>query len=147
MKALAFVFYLVGSLAYGSVFYHSQIVTSLTPTQQVCHQNVGYHNDLVNNVFASNAKAVFFVVNEPQYADYNQVVNFVNHKQVNVIVEHNAFQRFGFTGFNQTLVACVRNIVFQGRVVAQQIVQQVRVNGFLTGNNASQVKSFVGFCR
>lgn len=146
MKALIVLSFAVKSV-FATSYLQPFVFTSLSPHDRVCHQNVNFHNDFVLNVLAGHNQVRFFAVSEPRYSTHKDVVAFVNNKNVQVFVDTNAFQRFGFTGFNQTVAFCVRNVVFQGRVVAQQIVQKVKVNGFLHGANATQVKFAVDACR
>jgi hypothetical protein len=153
MKNLAIALFLALLLSFPAlassnqvVSYHSQVVTAFDPYDHGSQVNVSHHNDVVVNVQVGHGNQVqVFAVSEPQYCSHNQLVAFVNQKNVRVVVQRGILNRFRLA-INQTVVNCVQVVKVNGHVVNTKVVRQVRVAG-LFGANARRVKQAVAACR
>lgn len=129
------------------VSYQSQVVMAYNPNSYDAQVAANHCNDLVSNLKAGYGNQVsFYAVAEPQHCSVNQVNQYMSN-QVKVVVQKNALVNNGFTGYNQSVAQCVRVVKVQNKVVQRRVVRRVRLFGFLTGNNARQVKVVVQNCR
>lgn len=130
------------------VSYQSQVVTAFNANDYNAQVVAAYHNDLVSNLKQGYGNQVsFVVVAEPQHCSVSNVNQYMSNNQVKVVVQKNVLSQHGLTGYNQSVVQCVRVVKVQNKVVQRRVLRRLFVRGVLFGARARQVKVAVQDCR
>ena len=130
-----------------SVSYESDVVSAINPYMDACVSAPVDYSDVVSQCHTGSSKVNFYAVANQGHCSQGDLVKFVNNKQVKVVVGHNVLKQVGMTGYNQTVVNCVRVVRRVGFRPVRNIVRRALFRGRLVGATRRAVVREVDVCR
>lgn len=130
------------------VSYHAEVVSAVSPYSPVASSCASDYADVVASCHAGKSNVQFYAVADAGHCSHNDLVRVVRNRNVRVIVGKNQVQRSGLSGYNQTVVNCVRVVRRVGfRPVRSVVRRSGRIFGRLVGVNSRRVRVEVDACR